>query len=291
MKSTVLVSGATGAIGSGLVPALLAAGVRVKALVRNPAKAEPLRAQGVQVVIGDLDDPQTLPAAVSGVDRIFLLTWNGPTAVQQATNLIRAAKEAGRPHIVRSGAHGPEKSRIVRDHMAVEASLKSSGLPYTILRPTFFMQNVMMAADTVATQGTIYMPFKDGRLAAIDVRDIVDAAAVVLTNPDHQGETYVLTGPRPVSFHDIAAALSAALGRKVTYVDVPPEAGKQAMMGMGMPEWIADGYLELMDGFADDWGNRVSPDVENLTGHPARSIEQFARDYAQVFEGSAATAR
>jgi uncharacterized protein YbjT (DUF2867 family) len=286
MANTVLVTGATGNIGSGLVPALLAAGVNVRALVRRQAKAEALRTQGAQVVIGDLDDLETLPTAVSGVDKVFLLTWNGPTAVQQASNLIQAARQSGTPHIVRAGAHGSEKSRIVRDHMAIERLIKSSGLPYTILRPTFFMQNVMMAAQTVATQGRVYMPFKDGKLGMIDVRDILDVAVKALTMPGHEGKTYVLTGPRSISFHDVAATLSVALDKNVTYMDVPLEAAKQAMMGMGMPEWIADGYLELMSEFANNWGNGVSPDVEKLSGHPARSIERFARDFAHVFGGS-----
>ena len=282
----VLVAGATGNIGSGLVPALRAAGVSVRVLVRDESKAQPLRDQGAEVVLGDLDRPETLDMAVAGASKIVLLTWNGPTAAQQASNLIQAAKRAGRPRIVRISGFGSEKSRIIKHHVMVDEELRASGLPYTILRPTFFMQNVMMAAQTVATDGMVYMPFKNGKVGMIDVRDIVDVAVRVLTSDGHDGKSYILTGPQSVSFHDVAAALSTALGKKVQYVDVPLEAGKQAMMGLGMPEWIADGFVELLDEFARDWGDRVSPHVEKITGRPGRSIDQFARDFAPVFGGN-----
>ena len=132
------------------------------------------------------------------------------------------------------------------------------------------------------------MPFKNGRVGMIDVRDIVDVAVKVLTSEGYEGQDYVLTGPQAVSFNDVAGALSVALGKTVQYVDVPLEAGKRAMMDLGMSEWIADGYAELLDEFARDWGNRVSPDVEMITGRPGRTINQFARDFAGVFGGALA---
>jgi uncharacterized protein YbjT (DUF2867 family) len=286
MKNTILVTGATGNIGSQLVPALLSSGAAVRVLVRRMDNAKDFAEIGAELVIGDLDEPDTLQSAVSGVDKIFLLTWNGPTAVKQSDNLIHAAEQNGNPYIVRLSGHGTEKSRIIRDHLAVEEIIKSSGLKYTILRPTFFMQNIFMAAQTVAEQNTIYMPFKDGKVATIDIRDIVDAAAKVLTSSGHEGKTYILTGPEAVSFYDIAEAFSKVLGREVKYVDVPLDAGKQTMLSMGMPEWIADGFTELFSGFANNWANKVYPAVESLTGRPARSIQQFARDFESVFSES-----
>lgn len=289
-RRTTLVTGATGTVGSGLVEALRARGARVRALVRDAGKAAALRAGGIEVALGDLDRPETLAPALEGVDSVYLLTWNGPTSVMQAHNLIEAAKRAGRPRIVRQGAFGSPRSRIVRDHDAVVAELEASGLPVTVLRPTWFMQNAMMAAATVASDGVIWMPFKDGRVGMIDIRDIVDVAAEALTGEGHEGKSYVLTGPESVSFHDVARALSRALDETVTYVNVPLDAGRQALLGHGLPPWIADGYIELIEDFADGWGDRVSPDVERVTGHPARSVATFATDFADVFRGRPAVA-
>ena len=281
--NTVLVVGATGNVGSLLIPLLLEAGVQVRALVRDQAKAEPLRDQGVQVVFGDLDRPQTLDAAVDGADKVYVITWNGPTGATHGHNLITAAMRTGRPHVVKQGGYGSPRSRIIQHHWQMEYELRTSGLPYTLVRPTFFMQNTMMAAQTVAADGVIYMPFKDGRVGMVDVRDIAEAAATVLTSQGHEGQEYILTGPRSISFHDVAAALSAALYKPVQYVDVPLEAGKQAITALGMDEWTADGFVELFADFSTNWGDRVSPAMEQLTGHPGRSIEEFARDFAAVF--------
>jgi uncharacterized protein YbjT (DUF2867 family) len=281
----VLVTGATGNTGSGLVPALRSAGIDVRAFVRDEAKAQPLKDMGVEIVVGDLDRPETIGPAVEGVDKIYLLTWNGPSQAQQAENVIQAATRAGNPHIVRHSMWGSEKSRIVVQGLQVEGAIKSSGLPWTLLKPTFFMQNTLMAAPTIASDGAIYWDVKDGKLAMIDVRDIVDVALAVLTGSGHEGKSYTLTGPEAISFHDVADTFSRVLGTHVEYVNVPGEASLASMVGMGFPEWIARGYVELSEGFSEDFAKRVSDRVPALTGHPARSFEQFVRDHAQLFNG------
>ncbi len=232
----VLVTGATGNTGSGLVPVLRSAGVDVRAFVRDEAKAQPLKDVGAEVVVGDLDQPETIEPAVEGVDKIYLLTWNGPTQAQQVQNIIDVAKRAGNSHIVRHSMWGSEKSRIVKQGDQAEESVKSSGLPWTLLKPTFFMQNTMMAVQTIVSDGVIYWDIKDGKLAMIDLRDIVDVAAAVLTGTGHEGKSYILTGPEAISFHDVAATFSKVLGKDVKYVSVPGEAALQSMVGMGLPE-------------------------------------------------------
>jgi uncharacterized protein YbjT (DUF2867 family) len=279
----VLVTGATGNTGSGLVPALRSAGVDVRAFVRDESKAQPLKDAGAEVVVGDLDRPETIEPAVEGVDKIYLLTWNGPTQAQQAENVIKVAKRAGNPHIVRHSMWGPERSRIIKQGDQVEKAVKSSGLPWTLLKPTFYMQNTMMAAQTITSDGVIYWDMKDGKLGMIDVRDIVDVAVAVLTGTGHEAKSYILTGPAAISFHDVAAAFSKVLGKDVKYVSVPGEASLDSMISMGLPEWIAKGYVELSEGFSEGFANRATDNVAILTGHPARTFEQFARDYAQVF--------
>src|SRR5262249_15906299 len=138
----ILVTGATGNTGSLIVNQLKSRGADVRALARDEGKAAGLREQGGEVVLGDLDVPSSLDAAMKGVDRVYLVTWNGPTAEQQRKNAVDAARRAGSPHVVVGGALGP-KSRIIEQIDAGNAHLKQAGLPWTILQPTFFMQNVL----------------------------------------------------------------------------------------------------------------------------------------------------
>ncbi len=282
----ILVTGATGNVASLLIPALRDAGQEVRALVRDESKAQSLRDLGVEVVIGDMERPETLHRAVAGVDKILLITSNWPTGATQGRSVIEAAKAAGRPHIVRVGAFGSPKSRLVQHHQEVIKDLERSGLTYTLVQPTFFMQNVMMAAQTVSSDGVVYMPVRDGRLGMVDVRDVADVALKILTSEGHESKSYVLTGPVSISFHDVADGLSRATGKKVTYVDVPMEAARGSMIDMGMPEWTVDGFCELFEGFAEGFADLTTQNVEQLTGHPARSIETFCRDFGQVFGAS-----
>ena len=245
----VLVTGGTGNTGTGLVASLRRAKVDVRIFVRDAAKAEPLMAAGAEVVVGDLDKPETIAPALEGVDRIYLLTWNGPTQAQQAENVIKLARHVGNIHLVRHSMWGPERSRIIKQGSQVEEAVKSSGLPWTLLKPTFFMQNTMMAAQTISSHGAIYWDMKEGKLGMIDVRDIVDAALAVLTGSGHEGKSYILTGPAAISFDEVARTFSNVLGKDIKYVSVPGEAALKSMTDMGVPEWVAAGYAELVGGF------------------------------------------
>jgi uncharacterized protein YbjT (DUF2867 family) len=279
----ILVAGATGNTGSGLVPTLLAAGARVRALVHTPAKAEALRRQGAEVVLADLGKPESLAAAVAGVDRIYMCLFNGPEQANHGRNLIAAARRSGRPHIVYHAASGSERSRIIRHIIEVETELRASGLPWTILRPTFYLQNTMMAIPTVVSHGAIYLPMKQGRMAMTDVRDIVDVAARLLLDGGHEGKTYTLTTPEAFTIAEFATVLGTELGKQVHYVDVPIAAARESMVGMGMDPWIVDGYMELFEGFADNWGNKTSDDTRTILGRSARGYRQFVADFKGAF--------
>lgn len=239
----------------------------------------------MDVVLGDLDRPESLAAAFDGVSKVYLLTWNGPTSRAHAHNAIEAAIRAGRPHMVRHGAYGSERSRIIRDHVGIDEALAASGLPVTTLQPTWSMQNALLGTSPVADSDTLYLPFKNGRVGMVDVRDVVDVAAEALAANGHEGAHYVLTGPTSATFHDVARALTGALGKPVTHVDVPSEAARQSFLDGGFRAWITDGYLELIEDFAQDWGDTVSPDVERVTGGPGRTRDRFARDFSSMFGG------
>ena len=281
-RSKVLIIGATGNTGSLLVPKLLNTDIDVRVFAKDEKKAKPLKDSGAEVILGDLDIPETIAPAVGDVDKIYLLTWNGPTQLQQVENVIKVASQNGNPHIIRHSMWGPENSRIIKQGLKAEELIKSSGLPWTMLKPTFYMQNTLMAAQTISAQGNIYWDMKDGKLGMIDVRDIAEAAFAVITGKGHEGKSYILTGPDAISFNEIANIFSV-LERDVNYLNVPGEVSFQAMVGMGVPEWIARGYVELSEGFSENFANSTTQNIEILTGHPARSFEQFASDFAHLF--------
>ena len=285
----ILVTGATGNNGSALIQSLMAMGANIRALVHDEAKAKGLRDAGVEVVIADYLQPETLDAALEGVDKVFLVTPLSPDAAKMASNVIAAAKRAGNPHIVRLAEKAPEPVSALRSgkqHLEVNAELEASGLPYTILRPGFYMQNTMMAAQSVASDGMIYMPFQDAQLVMIDMRDAIEVATKVLTTEGHEGQTYILTGPALYSFHDVASELSKSLGKEVKYVNVPMEAARDSIIGMGMSEWVAEAYCEYFANYATGGSASPTNDFEKVSGHPPRSYETFAHDFAQYFRQS-----
>ena len=285
----ILVTGATGDVGSAVVQNLVALGANIRALEHVQPVAQELREAGVEVVSADLLKPETLDAAFDGVKKVFLYTPLIAGAGEMASNGIAAAKRAGNVNIVRLSEAPPEPVstlRIGMMHIETNAQVEASGLPYTSLRPTFFMQNTMMAAQTIASDGMIYMPFKDGKLGMIDIRDVAEVSAKVLTTEGHEGQTYILTGPTSISLGDVASDLSKVLGKEVNYVNVPMEAAREAMISMGQPEWLTDATCEYFENHSNGGNDFTTNDVEKVTGHPARSYETFARDFAQYFGGS-----
>jgi len=281
----ILVTGATGSTCSILIPALLNAGQEVRAFVRNEEKAQSLKDAGAEIYVGDLDQADTIEGALEGIEKVYLCTWNGPTASLQGTNMVEAIKRAGiSPYVVRHSAFGAAGSELIQQINKVDIALQESGLPWTIIKPTFFMQNMMMAAQSIQNGGQIYWDWADGKAGMIDIRDVADSAFGALTGKAEQGKEYVLTGPESISMHDVAASFAKVLDKSISYVAVPHEASKESMMGMGFPEFIVDGYVELSKGFADGFANITTGNVEALSGHAPRSIDDFTMDFKSFFE-------
>jgi uncharacterized protein YbjT (DUF2867 family) len=281
----ILIIGATGTNGREVAVRLAAAGRKVRALVRSPKKATELATLGVEFVPGDLDDPASLDAALRGVERAFIVTAVDQRCVGWFRNFFDAAKRAGTRHIVKFSAMGAGDpgAEILRQHGETDAMLVSSGVPYTILQPNSFYQNMLWSAGSIRERGEFYLPLRDARLSLVDVRDIASVAMAVLTEAGHEGKTYEITGPESLSFVDVAATLSKVLGKPVRYVDVPPEAAKQAMLAAGMPEWNAAAVTELYGAFATGRYGRTTDIVQRITGKPPISFEQFVRDNATAF--------
>jgi uncharacterized protein YbjT (DUF2867 family) len=286
----ILITGATGNVGSAVLDSSGTTNVNLRALAHDDSKARSLRDRGVEAVVGDFLERETLGPALEGVSTVFLLTPIHPEQIAQASNVIKAAKESGnRPRIVRLSVHQASHeapARNSRQHAEIEDELISSGLQYTFLRPQSFMQNTLMAAPTIASEGRTYQPFKDGRLGMVDARDIGEVAAKVLTEEGHEGETYTLTGPAAISFYDVAEILSEVLGKEVSYINIPLETAKEAMLGMGVPEWRAEVLIEYAKAHSEGYSDWTTDDFERLTGHPATSYKKFATDFGRIFRGA-----
>jgi uncharacterized protein YbjT (DUF2867 family) len=284
-----LVTGATGKVGSSLLKHLDTANTDLRALVHDESKAQSLRDRDVETVVGDFLEPVSLGTALEGVSTVFLATPIHPKQITQATNVIEAASASGNdPRIVRLSVHQASHqapTKISRQHAEIEDTLAASGLIYTLLRPQSYMQNTLMAAPTVASEGKIYQPMKEGRLGMIDARDFGEAAAKVLTEDGHEGKTYTLTSPTTVSFYDVAGVLGEVLGKEVAYVPVPLKRAKEAMLQRGIPEWMADALNEYAKAHSEGYSDWTAEDFERLTGHPATHYEQFASDFEQIFRG------
>ena len=280
----VLVTGATGNTGRALVDALTRRGAPVRAMVRSGADRGKLPA-GVPAVVADFDDPESIAAALTGAERAYLVTPSSEQAEDQQRRFADQAAKAGLGHLVVLSQLGAEEGspvRFLRYHAAVEQHVRDVGIPYTFLRPNLFFQGLLTVAGSIAAEGRLYAPIGDAKVSAVDVRDIAAVAAVALTEPGHEGATYTLTGPASITHAQMAAALTAALGREVTFADVPPEAFAGRLRGI-LPPWQVEGLLEDYAHYRRGEAAAVSPAVAEVTGRPPRDIQQFARDYAPAF--------
>ena len=281
----ILLTGATGTSGQPILQALLDRSERVRALVRDPLKAAKELGDDVELVRGDFDDPASLDAAMEGVDRALLHSPPSNEIVRQQRNFIDAAKRNGIGHIVKFsvwGADANSKSLFDSLHGQGEAMLKSSGIAWTMLQPTFFMQNFPGVASMIKG-GAIYMPTGNGKAAFIDVRDIAAVAAAALSEDGHAGKAYELGGPQSLSYADVAATFSKVLGRAVKHVDIPPDAAKKSMMDAGLPQWRAEAINQLSAHMKAGNYDRTNDNVKRIGGKDPITLDSFIRENVAAF--------
>jgi uncharacterized protein YbjT (DUF2867 family) len=282
----ILITGATGNNGRELIRQLTAMGQHVRALVRNPVEAVKLDGSNIDVVAGDFDLPETLEPALQGVEKAFLLTPVAERFVQWQKDFIEAAHRAKIKHLVKfsgMGADPRSASQLLKLHAETDDILRNSGVPFTILQPNSFHQNMLSSANTVKAQNAFYWPLKNASQSTVDIRDISAVAAKVFTSSGHEGKTYIITGPEALSFEQVAEKLSSVLGRKIQYVDVPISAAAEGMRNSGMPDWSVRAVSELLAYFASGAAATVTDTVPRLLGRPATSFEQFVKDHHAAF--------
>ncbi|MBI5638147.1 MAG: SDR family oxidoreductase [Nitrospinae bacterium] len=285
----VLVTGATGTVGSEVVKQLSAAGITVRAAVHSPEKRERIKGKGVETVRFDYENPQSIREALKGIEKLFLLTPVAANMVEQVKSVTNEAKSAGIRHIVRQSAFGSqlEETLLQRWHFAAEEAIGASGIPYTILRPNFFMQNYLTYP---AVDGAYYLPLGTARVSIVDVRDIAAVAVKALHEKGHEGRIYPITGPEAITAAEAVALIAKASGGHFRYVDTPPEEARKAMLAGGMPEWLTDALLELYAWARGGKMAEVRNTVEQVTGRKPHSFARFSRDYVRRFKGAARAA-
>jgi uncharacterized protein YbjT (DUF2867 family) len=286
MSTSILVTGASGNIGAQLLSALREKGLEATAMTSRPDHTIP----GYRTIYGDLGNQESLREAFRGFETIFLLQPLMPQMVEYGLNAVAAAKAAGVGNIVRSSGAGADSNSpfsIAKAHGLVDDAVRSSGMKWTLLRPTSFMQNYIQYNADQIRNGTLYAPHGTGATSLIDVRDIAECAAVILANPAaHQGKSYDLTGGEALTDVEQMAILSAGIGRAVHYVDIPAESAADAMAAMGMPAVVIDWLMSLNAIIRVGYAAGISEDVLRLTGHAPRTFAAFVKDYAQIWSAA-----
>jgi uncharacterized protein YbjT (DUF2867 family) len=283
MSDTILVT--AGNIGDSVVDSLLRKGRKVRIAVRKKQPNPVWDAGGAEQVEFDYARPDTMARAFDGVGAYFSLSPLIQNFFEGALQALTAAKRAGVRRVVRSSALGAAEDGLTfpRWHRVVETALEQSGMAYTILQPTAFMQNYLYYAGSIKQDGKFYAPYGSAKASFIDARDIGEAAAVALTESGHKGKTYRLTGSEAVSSAETATILSEVLGKTVNYVPVSQADAKNAMASMGMPPWMVDGMAELNQVTEQGSLAQVEPGIAQLLGRPPRTFRQFARDFRSAF--------
>lgn len=291
----ILVTGANGLSGSAVIREFARQRSPVRALVRSRARATALASlPAVEVVEGDMLRPETLTDALSGVDRVLLISSADQRMVETQSTFIDAARAAGVRHIVKfSGLTTAPDAPFVfsRMHADIERALEHSGLAWTHLRPSQFMPEYLLEAPTIAAEGALFLPFEDARLAPVDMEDIAKAAFAVLHTPGHEGKIYRMTGPEALTMAEVAAQISAAIGKAVRYVNVSQAERNRALLAAGVPSFFVDA-LEVQAGERRKGGEAdVYPETHRALGIRPTPFAEFARRHAADFRGELAAAQ
>jgi len=288
----VLITGASGSVGKAVLREAIRTGSNVRGMFRSKEDAAKAPS-GCEAVLADYADKQSLLKALDGVGSVYVVCSPIPQLVELESNMIDACKEAGVKHVVLNSALGAGNypKSFPGWHRKVEDKLKSTGMSYTILRPNGFLQNIVgFNAPSIRAQGTFYAAMGDAKVCYLDVSDIAVVAVKALEGGAHAGKTYELNGPEAISNQELAARISKMTGRTVTFVDIPESAQREAMLGLGMPEWQVTALLELQQYYKQGDGARTDGLLQTLLGRAPVTLDQYLAANAREFKDQAAPA-
>ena len=288
----ILVTGASGSVGRAVLRAVANSGTKHRAMYRSAAEAGKAPA-GTETVTADFSKPETLGAALQGVESVYLVCSPIPELVQLESNVIDACVAAGVKHVVLNSAMGAGDypKSFPSWHRKVEDQLRQSGLSWTILRPNSFHQNTLMYfAPSIRSQCAFYGAMGKARNSFLDVRDIGTVAAGALSGGKHAGKIYELNGPEAISYPELAAKITRNSGRNAQYVDIPAAAQRKAMIDQGMPEWQVDALMDLQQYYVDGQGGETDGVLQGLLRSAPITMDEFLKENAAAFRTETATA-
>jgi uncharacterized protein YbjT (DUF2867 family) len=272
---TILVAGATGTVGRHLVNQLHQAGEPVRALTRNPAKANFVN--GIEVVVGDLTTPATLEAAMEGVTGLHLINFGGDdyALLETGHEIVSLAEKAGvkRVTVLLGGTMG-----------GLEQAVQQSSLSWTFLQPVEFMSNMLEWAESIRSEGVVRQPFGARKTAIVHEADIAAVAMTALIQDGHNGKTYTITGPEVLTPPEMVDIIGRAIGRPVQFIELTEAQAREQWQAAGYSEEVIE-FFVWAHGNTPPIGYTVVPTVEQVTGHPARPFAEWAAENAHQFRG------
>ncbi|HEX8523816.1 MAG TPA: NAD(P)H-binding protein [Tepidisphaeraceae bacterium] len=298
MSTPILVTGAAGrvgGIGRTICELLLRQGHAVRAMVRTEdARAQTLRDLGAEVVVGDLLDLDDMHRAIGGCETIYFGMSVSDTYLAATVNAAAVAKHYGVEAFVNMSQMTLAQMSITQStpspqhklHWLAEQALNWSGLPVVHVRPTVLLEGffLLFTPETVRTSSQIRLPFGEGKTSPVAVADVARACSAILAHPQpHLGKTYHLTGPRSETMHDVAREYAQALGRPITYIDIPIESWRDELLSKGLPSHLVHHLTVIADLHRAGRYDRMSDDVLKLTGKNPVSVQEFVRKQAAAF--------
>jgi uncharacterized protein YbjT (DUF2867 family) len=282
-RTTYLVTGATGNIGSRVVERLLRRGERPRVLARDAAKAARRYGDRVDVRVGDFDDSASLSAAVDGVDVVFLVTA-GADLAEKDKRAADVAKSAGVRLLVKLStddvAHGVGTGVW---HREGEAAIRDSGVGFVFVQPSGFMDNFLNWADAIKADGVIRCAAGEGVIPFIHCDDIADVAIAAMTEPHYAGQSLPVTGPEALSFAEMTAKVGAAIGRELRFEPRSEDDERRAQAAWGSPQAMIEARLSIFRAMRDGRLTAVSDNVTKILGREPISFDQWAQQNAAAF--------
>lgn len=282
MSKRVLVCGATGTIGRSVVSGLSTyKHINVRALVRGSSQEKMFSDAHIDLIQGSFEAPERVAIAMRDIDTLVLITPFSEHAAVFASSAISAAQAAGVRKIIRvsalqAGDNAPtENGRL---HGITDSEIEGSGLDYTILRPNFFMQNMLLSLPSLTSTQNFFMGMGEGKMGMIDARDIADCIVRIVLDDTFSREVLEITGPNQCTFSEVADVLSDLMGQTITYIPVSPDDVYDGVVSAGFGAWAAGVFRDYARAYGKDWGAYTTDNVERILMRPARSFDAFARE-------------